>query len=232
MSETPTRPPAPKRGIISTPLSLLGRVCATLLTSVFFSLIVEWVGIAFFWPEQGAEHSHQMMNTELHWFSENVTHSVLVSDPAGTLTDILQQTWNGLFVDTGFIPWAERLRHRPDFEALSWVSTYLQATVYIILTFVLRVFILVLTAPLFLLAALIGMTDGLVRRDIRRFGNGYESGFIYHHAKQLMMPVFFLAWLLYLSLPFSVNPTVILLPAAFLFGLIISITTGSFKKYL
>ncbi|MBT9182629.1 DUF4400 domain-containing protein [Pectobacterium punjabense] len=35
-----------------------------------------------------------------------------------------------------------------------------------------------------------------------------------------------------LSLPFSVNPCVILLPAACLLGLTISITVGALKKYM
>lgn len=29
--------------------------------SLFFSLVMECIGIAFFWPEQGAAHSQQMM---------------------------------------------------------------------------------------------------------------------------------------------------------------------------
>lgn len=223
---------APQRGLIATPLGWLGKAAATLIGSLFFSLIVEWVGIAFLWPEVGAEHSHRMMNEELGWFADNVTQSLLTTDPAGKLEIILHQTWQWVFIDTGFMPWTERLRSKPDNTWIYWTDTYIQATVCITLTFVLRVFILLLTAPLFILVAIVGVTDGLVRRDIRRFGCGYESGFIYHHARRTVLPVFFLAWIIYLSLPFSVNPCIVLLPAALLFGLIISITTGTFKKYL
>ncbi|EJX0633909.1 TIGR03747 family integrating conjugative element membrane protein [Salmonella enterica] len=218
--------------MIATPLSWLGKAAAALTGSLFFSLIVEWIGIAFLWPEQGAEHSHRMMNEELGWFAENITRSLLVADPVTQLEDILHQTWQWLFVDTGFIPWMEQLRHKPEGHWIHWIDTYIQATVYITLTFVLRVFILLLTAPLFILVAIVGITDGLVRRDIRRFGCGYESGFIYHHAKRTVMPVFFMAWVIYLSLPFSVNPCLILLPAALAFGGVITISVGTFKKYL
>ncbi|EOF6573637.1 TIGR03747 family integrating conjugative element membrane protein [Salmonella enterica] len=222
----------PKKGLIATPLSWLGKACATLLGSLLFSLIVEWCGIAFLWPGQGAEHSHMMMNEELGWFAKNVTRSLLVADPVAQLEAILHQTWQWLFVDTGFIPWMEQLRHKPDGHWIHWINTYIQATVYITLTFVLRVFILLLTTPLFVLAALTGITDGLVRRDIRRFGCGYESGFVYHHAKRTVMPVFFLMWTIYLSLPFSINPCIVLLPAALAFGGILSVATGTFKKYI
>ncbi len=233
MSDTPVQNSnPPKKGLIATPLSWLGKASAALIGSLFFSLMVEWLGIAFLWPEQGAEHSHLMMNEELSWFAENVTHSLLMADPAGKLEIILHRTWQWIFVDTGFIPWLEQLRSKSGNEWVYWIDTYLQASVYITLTFVLRVFILLLTAPLFILAVLVGIVDGLVRRDIRRFGCGYESGFIYHHAKRSVMPVFFLAWVIYLSLPFSVNPCFVLLPAALFCGLTVSIMFGLFKKYM
>lgn len=233
MSDTPVQNShPPKKGVIATPLSWLGKVSAALTGSLFFSLVMEWLGIAFLWPEQGAEHSHLMMKAELSWFAENVNRSLLMSDPAGKLETVLHQIWLWLFVDTGFISWFEQLRSRPDNAWIYWIDVYVQASVWITLTFVLRVFILLLTAPLFILAVLVGIVDGLVRRDIRRFGCGYESGFIYHHAKRSVMPVFFLAWVVYLSLPFSVNPCFILLPAASFCGLTVSIMSGLFKKYM
>ncbi|ECI4532290.1 TIGR03747 family integrating conjugative element membrane protein [Salmonella enterica subsp. diarizonae] len=234
MNDTPVQNSAPpRRGLSDTLLSWPGKVCGTLICSLFFSLVIEWLGIAFFWPEQGAEHSRMMMLREAGWFAGNVTRSLLITDPAEKLSIILHHTWQWFFIDTGLIPWSERLLRQHTGNAFFfWFNTYIQATVYITLTFVLRVFILLLTAPLFLLAALTGAVDGLVRRDIRRFGCGYESGFIYHHARQRVIPVFFLAWTVYLSLPFSVNPVLILLPAATLFGGIITLSVGAFKKYL
>ncbi|EBZ5771683.1 TIGR03747 family integrating conjugative element membrane protein [Salmonella enterica subsp. enterica serovar Redlands] len=223
---------APKKGLIATPLSLMGKVCTTLFASLLFGLVVEWLGMAFFWPEQGAEHSHRMLNTELGWFAENVRRSILMDDPVGRLNTLLSQVWQWLFVETRFMSWLEQLRHKSAGHWIYYVTPYIQAAVYIIMTFTLRFFILLLTLPLFMLAVLTGITDGLVRRDVRRFGSGYESGFIYHHAKRSAMPVLSLAWIIYLSLPFSVNPCVILLPAALLSGLVISIATGTFKKYL
>jgi len=231
MSELlPVQPP--QQGLISKVLSWAGRVITALVVSWFFSLMMEWVGIAFIWPERGAEHSRLMMNTELAWFATNVQHSLLSADPVGQLNTLLQQTWQWLFADTRAILWLEKMSRRPDGDMLRGLIVYAEAAVYVTQTFVLRVFILLLTAPLFVLAALTGVIDGLVRRDIRRFGCGYESGFIYHHVKRIVLPIFFLTWIIYLSLPFSVAPWVILLPSAFLFGLSVSIATGSFKKYL
>ena len=109
---------------------------------------------------------------------------------------------------------------------------YIESIMYVTLTFCIRVMIIVFTLPLFVLSALVGLTDGLVRRDLRRFGRGYESSFIYHNAKRTVLPIMFVAWAIYLSIPFSIHPNWILLPAAGLFGLAISVVSGSFKKYL
>lgn len=109
---------------------------------------------------------------------------------------------------------------------------YLLATVYVTLVFLIRVTILVLSVPLFVMVAAIGIVDGTVRRDLRRYGAAYESSFIYHHAKRWIKPATCLPCVIYLSMPFAVYPNILLLPAALLLGLVISLTTGAFKKYL
>ncbi|MBB8115463.1 DUF4400 domain-containing protein, partial [Escherichia coli] len=51
------------------------------LSSLLLSLLIEYVGIAFFWSEQGAKHSEAVMNTELGWLSSEFTRSLLLSTP-------------------------------------------------------------------------------------------------------------------------------------------------------
>jgi integrating conjugative element membrane protein (TIGR03747 family) len=103
---------------------------------------------------------------------------------------------------------------------------------YTVLTFLTRLIILVLTTPLFLMAAFTGVVDGLVRRDLRRFGAGRESGFVYHRAKMMIVPLAVAPWIIYLALPVSLSPVLVLLPCAAALGLVVSVTVGSFKKYL
>ena len=81
-------------------------------------------------------------------------------------------------------------------------------------------------------ATFVGLVDGLVRRDIRRFGAGRESGFIYHRARASLIPLAVLPWVTYLTLPVSVNPLLILLPSAVLLGVAVCIAAATFKKYL
>ncbi|MBI0473381.1 TIGR03747 family integrating conjugative element membrane protein, partial [Pectobacterium parmentieri] len=82
------------------------------------------------------------------------------------------------------------------------------------------------------MAVFVGLVDGLVRRDVRRFGAGRESGFIYHRAKASLLPLALLPWVTYLALPISVHPLIILLPGAASLGVAVALTASSFKKYL
>src|SRR3546814_246778 len=112
------------------------------------------------------------------------------------------------------------------------VESNLIAAAYTTLVFLVRLLVLCLTLPLFLMAAFVGLVDGLVRRDIRRFGAGRESGFIYHRARASLIPLAVLPWVTYLALPVSVNPLLILLPSAALLGVAVCIAAATFKKYL
>ncbi len=86
--------------------------------------------------------------------------------------------------------------------------------------------------PVFGLFALVAVVDGLVQRDLRRWGGGRESSFVYHHAKKAILPALVLAWVVYLAMPGSVHPNAVILPFAVLFALAVGITSSRFKKYL
>lgn len=80
--------------------------------------------------------------------------------------------------------------------------------------------------PLFLLAPFVGRVDGLVRRYIRKLGAGRESGFVYHRAKAALMSITVSPWVIYLALPVSLHPLLILLPSAALLGFATNIAAG------
>ncbi len=109
---------------------------------------------------------------------------------------------------------------------------YLLATVYVTVTFVIRLTVLVLSLPLFVMVIGVAVVEGLSRRDLRRYGAAYESSFVYHHAKRFVKPAFCVPCLLYLSWPSAVYPNLLLLPAALLLGLAITVMMSTFKKYL
>lgn len=228
--------------LITLPFRFFGVLCGSLLLCI----MLECVGMHLFWPEASWHHAQAMLNQELDQFSANFTRSALVQEPGRTVRAVIEHAYDWLFLKSGLLDWirsasaqasAGTRNHEHDFRyymALVYVhlEAYLIAAVYTVLTFLVRFFVLVLMLPLFLLAAFVGLVDGLVRRDIRRFGAGRESGFLYHRAKASLMPIAVLPWVAYLALPVSVHPLLILLPSAALLGVGTDITAATFKKYL
>jgi integrating conjugative element membrane protein (TIGR03747 family) len=217
-----------------------------LLASLFFSLVIEWAGMLFLWPDAGAAHSEQVMNTELGWLSTEFTRSLMLSQPSVTLVHWITQAYQWAFVDSGFTGWishqysAQLASHnaitRETGRWSAWLAAetrdYLQAAIWVTIITLIRATILVLSVPLFVLVLLVALTEGLGRRDLRRYGAAYESSFVYHRAKALVKPALYIPCMLYLSWPTAVYPNLLLLPAAILFGLAVTVTVASFKKYL
>lgn len=226
---------------IGLPFALLG----ILLISLFFSIVMEWIGLYFFWQEEGWHHSRDMLNNELEWISKSFTQSLLVQDPDHTARWLIGLVYEWCFVKTGLIEWVQlssvqaRMNSSKGGDlqyylglAYVQIENYGLAAIYAALTYLARLLILTLTVPLFLMAVFTGFVDGLVRRDLRRFGAGRESGFVYHRAKMMIVPMMVAPWIIYPALPMTVNPILILLPNAVALGFIVTISAGSFKKYL
>ena len=93
--------------------------------------------------------------------------------------------------------------------------------------FSVRLAILTLAMPIFMLFSLVALVDGLVQRDLRRWGGGRESS-----SKKAALPLVVMTWVTYLALPFSLHPTFIVLPFAVLFAFAVAVTASTFKKYL
>ena len=224
--------------IITLPFRLFGVLCGSLLLSI----LIECVGLHLLWPEQGWRHAQDMLDHELAQFSVNFTQSIWLQEPGCTARWLIEGAYEVLFVQSGLLDWIEdtttHTRHpAKELRAYLWqtaglLQNYLIAATYSVLVFMVRLLVLCLTLPLFVLAAFVGLVDGLVRRDIRRFGAGRESGFVYHRAKAMLMPLAVLPWVIYLALPVSVDPLLILLPSAVLLGMAVDVTAGSFKKHL
>jgi integrating conjugative element membrane protein (TIGR03747 family) len=116
-------------------------------------------------------------------------------------------------------------------DLYSCFDEYLQASTYVTQTFVIRLALILFSLPIFLVAALVGGVDGLVERDLRRWGGGRESSNVFNLARRSVVPSFVAACVVYISLPFSISPVIVILPFAFLLGLAVRIGFGWLKKY-
>lgn len=240
------RPQIRKPGLISRlimlPFHLLGLLCGALVLCI----ALECLGIHFLWPEQGWQHAQRMLGFELEQLSTDFTQSMVVQEPGRSARLLVEWVHGTLIEQSGLQNWVAQASSKARAGSLSQtrdfryyvgvvyvhLETYLTAAAYMVLVFLVRTVVLCLSLPLFGMAAFVGLVDGLVRRDVRRFGAGRESGFIYHRARASLIPLIVLPWMLYLVLPFSLNPLFVLLPCALLLSVAVNITAGSFKKYL
>lgn len=178
------------------------RLLAFLLVSWMAGVFIEWAGMFFFWSDQGALHSQSVMNKELGYLSADFTQSLIFSSPSVTTMGWISSAYQWAFVDSGLLTWIQKEQRETLSSSdsvvfflgqvqawlLSVLSDYLLALVYVTVVFAVRVLILVLSIPLFVLVIIVAVIDGLCRRDLRRYGAGYESSFLYHHAKRFVKP--------------------------------------------
>ncbi|HEP8866434.1 TPA: TIGR03747 family integrating conjugative element membrane protein [Pseudomonas aeruginosa] len=243
---TAQRQQVQQRGLVASIVTLPFRMLGVLLGSLLLSILMECVGMHWFWPEQGWRHAQGMLDYELSQLSSHFTQSAVIQEPGRTVRLLVESAYEWIFVKTGLLDWMSQASARArapshteahDFRyyislVYQWSESYLIAAAFTVLTFIVRILVLVLTLPLFIMAAFVGLVDGLVRRDVRKFGAGRESGFVYHRAKASLIPLAVMPWIIYLTLPISVHPLMVLLPSAALLGAAVCITASSFKKYL
>ncbi|EAU6350949.1 TPA: TIGR03747 family integrating conjugative element membrane protein [Salmonella enterica subsp. enterica serovar Muenchen] len=216
-------------------------IAGILFASLLLSLLVEYAGLVLWWPEQGAQHARTMMETELRFLSADFTRSLVMSQPSVTVMSWVREGYRWLaenIMPAGTLNNGNSGNLFTQTVAASgtWLAeqlrVFLEATLYITVVFVVRVSILLLSLPLFVMAAAVAMVEGLSLRDLRRYGAGYESSFLYHHARGLIKPSLVYPCMAYLSWPAAAYPNAFLLPSAMLFGMVLTVQASTFKKYL
>ncbi len=198
--------------------------------------------MAFWWPEQGLEHTRDMLAAEIDYLHSDVGRSLISADPVAFAKTLAERTYFMLFDLTGiesFVGWLSEPQGRDRGQILARIHAWLRpatehvvAAMQVTQVFAVRLAVLLLAAPVFGLFALVGLVDGLVSRDLRRWGGGRESSFLYHWAKRSTVPLLVCSWVAYLALPFSLHPAFVVLPFAGLFAVAVGVTASRFKKYL
>ncbi len=229
-------------GLISKGLTAIAKAIQWLLLSLLFSIIIEWAGMVLWWPDEGLDHSRAMLAKEISYLDTDFKRSVVTSDPARFAKRFADNTYHYLFELTRFVDFIRWVSPQPTTNEQGLRATlhkiyhpiaeFVIAMMQITQVFSVRLAILTLAMPVFLLFSLVAFVDGLVQRDLRRWGGGRESSFVYHYAKKAALPLVVLAWVTYLSLPFSLHPTFVVLPFAIMFALTVVVTASTFKKYL
>ena len=222
-------PPRPvhRPGLLGWIALLPGVLVGFCLGAWILAIALEWLGDAFFWRNTCASHSEQVLQATWQWWQGSAGALVWLETNLALVSDKLQQGMAALIVSlngqSGLF-WTETVT--------TVIRCALLSSKNITLTFLLRLTILLQALPLFALAIIIGLIDGLVRRDLRRFGASHESGFVYHHAKRMISSSLIATGLAWLAVPVFFEPEFVLAPGAVVIGLISSLAFSAFKKYL
>ncbi len=224
----PEHAPQPMRrpGLFGWLALLPGVLAGFCLDAWMLAIALEWLGDAFFWRNTCASHSGQVLQATWQWWRGSAGAPVWLVENLALASDTLQQGTAALIASlngqSGLF-WTETVT--------TVIRCALLSASNVTLTFLLRLAILLQALPLFTLAIIIGLIDGLVRRDLRRFGAGHESGFVYHHARRMIGSSLAATGLVWLAVPIFLMPEYVLMPGVIGTGMMVSVAIGTFKKY-
>lgn len=224
--------------ILFSPLNIIGFLLFGIVTSIVFSILIEWIALTFWWPDN-PDHAKEMFFIEYSYINDDFKSMIGNYKPIKLIDDAVMFVYEMLYesrVSQSFLNWL----HSPDSSNMSLFIkqiinkfyTYFSATGYIILTISLRAVIFLLSLPWFILCAALGVVNGLVEREIRKDEGGIEHAYIHHLVKDHKYLFITGAWVIYLSMPVSIHPSALLIPSGLLFGYTVYLTMWSFKKYL
>ncbi|EHD6367724.1 DUF4400 domain-containing protein [Salmonella enterica] len=210
MSEQRSPPSRSAQGPVGWLLSLAGRFIGLVISALLLRVVLELAGLYFWWPQEGSRHVFQVMKREQ-------SELVIALQPHPQGEKIVMLLENGV----SHMLITNRLIQKP-----------LTVLAYTLVSFMLRLAWLVATFPLLCLCVLIGLTEGLVRRDLRRFGSGLESVFLHRYVIRSGSLVATTIWVCYLAQPLFLPARLVLLPATIWFGITVWMVAGSFKRWL
>lgn len=219
--------PVRRPGLLGWLALLPGLLAGFCLGAWMLAIALELLGDSFFWRNACASHSEQVLQATWQWWRGSAGAPVWLVEDLALVSNKLQQGIAALiasFNGQRGMFWTETVT--------TVIHCALLSAGNITLTFLLRLEILLQALPLFALTIIIGLIDGLVCRDLRRFGAGHESGFVYHHAKRMIGSSLAATGLVWLTIPVILAPEYILIPGALVIGLVVSVAIGTFKKYL
>ncbi len=194
-----------------------------LAVSLLLSIAIEAAGIAFGWWD--VDHTQHMLVREVaHLQLESNRRFAGIPTPGESALVVLDfLKTSGLNPTAWKYFWLAR-------GASEHTAVWLSVPAGVIDVFLLRLVICAYSLSLMALFAILGLQEGLVRRELRKWGGGAESAFLYHHLKRWLKPLFVSGWFVYLAAPFTVHPNWIWIPLGLALGLIVMATASLWKR--
>jgi integrating conjugative element membrane protein (TIGR03747 family) len=102
-----------QEGLISKSLTAIAKIIQWLLLSLVFSIIIEWAGMVLWWPDEGLEHSRNMLAKEISYLDTDFRRSVVTSDPARFAKQFADKAYHYLFEVTRFVDFIRWISPQP-----------------------------------------------------------------------------------------------------------------------
>lgn len=218
-------PPRKEPGLVAKAIGGVIQLILWLFVSLLVSIAIEWMGMTWFWADQGANHAKAVLSYDRSLLNEQLfIYTSTIRDYTVELTFkatdwVSQQAWLRIF----------------DYQLLNNLKNqyddYITVISYVAQIFFIRLTLIFFSLPIFAVALLMGFIDGLAERELRRWGGGRESSNVFNLARRSVLPAFAMACVIYISLPFSINPALVMLPFAALLFFSIRVTMERLKKY-
>lgn len=223
MNETKNPPQTKSALLVVRWFTSLFKISLLLVAALVLSIVVEWIGLVWFWPDEGVNHSALMVKEEISFLAKGLRVNPFIDDSKGVLQQI-NAAIHAIIESTG-IGIISTLPYE-------WVIVGGISAINIANVFMVRLAIMILSTPTFILFGVVGLVRGLADRSLRKWGGGRESAGLYHLYYNLLPETFFGVWFIYLALPVTLNPIYLIGPSALLCGLLIRKTAYRFKKYV
>lgn len=238
------------RGPVDLAFSTVFGLVGVTLSAWVIGCLIEIGGGYVLWKGQGIHHAQSIVQQDLQYIAA-APRSLLVRDTVAFSHQVA--TWvRWPYERLGVLHFYQQMRapkaqskpavttakqqlqglNNASKDMLLVVSEWLVVSMFVAQDVLLRMCIAAFAMPAFALACLLGVIDGLVRRDIRRWTGGRESSFVYHHAKRYTAWALTGGFGLYLTWPFGgFNPAYMVMVFTVLVAASLSTTVASFKKY-
>lgn len=210
---------------------------AWMAAAVLFGIVLEWCIMTIYHPEQGAYRSLRLLESELSYLENtDLIKTGYGYAVIGQLLNTQQQFYGFLSQTLGLLPALESVAGwsviNHGFNKLGLLSpqTYAVTTLNMINVMTLRMVIIVLSLPIFLVVMVWSTSIGLTQRAIRRYQVRNETSFIFHHAKRIKFYSIAVPVTVYLAWPNELSPLWVFGPCAAIYGLSWLVMASKFKK--
>ena len=214
-----------------------------LLVIIMGCILVLWLG-----SDLGLNYLNNLLNGQLYYLN-TIGHEFSVNWPINFAVTCAHFVYEWIFVKTNlihFIQGAQQSIQQPG-SINNFVNNYLKldpvinSTYPIIATYskvivistelmIMKLVTLFLSLFGIALIMLVGVVDGLVQRDIRKFSGARETALLYHRAKSIALSFIIIGFFVYLILPLNIAPEFILIPTAAISAYFLMVSIKLFKK--